>query len=135
MGYSWWRNVVLSLLGQVGSVRCSVFLIESQFGGVLGRVSSNVGFDLSQYCCVFRRILAGIGFQGGVRFFSLVSGHIASRFTLVLNPRIFVDDKSDILGCVFHDSSIRLSCDVRFGSNIDLNCSGLVLSNISSMVC
>jgi hypothetical protein len=67
--------------------------------------------------------LLALDFKVALDFFSLVSGHIASRI------------RSDIFGCVFHDSSIRLSCDVRFGSNIDLNCSGLVLSNISSMVC
>jgi len=109
----WWDNIVLSLLGQSGSVGSSVFLDESQFGGVLCRVTSNVG----QYGCVFRRVLGGIGFQGGVRFFSLISGRV----------------RGDILGCVFHDGSIS------FGSNVGLNCSnftdGLVLSSISTMVC
>ena len=114
MGYSWWRNIFIILLGQVGGVS-SIFLIESQFGGVLG--------SIGLYCNIFRRIRAGIGFQGGVRFFSLVSGRI----------------RSDILGCVFHDSSIRLNSDISFGSNIGLNCSNftdcLVLSSIGAMVC
>lgn len=65
MGNSWWRNV--KFLGQncsVGAIRFT----ESKFRGILRYVGLNR--------CVFRRILASIRFQRGVRFFSLVSGRI-----------------------------------------------------------
>lgn len=65
MGNSRWRNI--KFLGQNGSI-CAISLTESQIRGILRYVGLNR--------CVFRRILASIRFQRGVRFFSLVSGRI-----------------------------------------------------------
>ena len=103
--------IVLSLLSQVGSVRGCVLLDKSQTGRVFG--------GIAKCCGILGRILAGIGFQGGVGLFGLVSGRI----------------RGGILGRIFHGSRIGLDRNIRLGRRIGLNrgdfANSLVLSRVS----